>query len=295
MCSIDGFTGEQPFTIEQYGSLNADRGPDGTNHFTSPEISIAHSLLAIQSNPTNLQQPVVNERTGNVLAYNGELFDCPGFDTEKVMDIMDTGAHGELADHTNGMFAIAYYNRAERELILIRDHFGVKPLYYMELAGDLFFASTPKPLLATLNAKQFKIHENSYGTLIWENNDRFIFGKRTPLQHIKRLAPGEMRVWDLERHRWKLDMNILQTRKWSMQPNFSYNDDEFKEQAVNSITSVCTAPGIEKTISLSGGLDSTLIAGVCASQGIEVSATTTSFRKNATPHETVNELSLIHI
>ena len=49
MCSIDGFTGEQPFTIEQYGSLNADRGPDGTNHFTSPEISIAHSFSKCKS------------------------------------------------------------------------------------------------------------------------------------------------------------------------------------------------------------------------------------------------------
>ena len=90
MCSIDGYTGESPFTIEQYGSLNANRGPDGTNYYKSPQISIAHSLLAIQPNLNNLMQPVENELTGNVLAYNGEIFGHPEyFDTEQIMDIMD--------------------------------------------------------------------------------------------------------------------------------------------------------------------------------------------------------------
>lgn len=289
MCSIDGYTGEHSFTIEQFGSFNAERGPDGTNYYKSNIISMAHSLLAIQDNPTNIQQPVINERTGNVMAYNGELYGYDGFDTELMMNIMDEGHYGTLANHTNGMWAIAYYNRSEETLTLIRDHFGVKSLYYMQLGEDLFFASTPKPLLATLNSKNFQIHSNHYGENMWQNNDRFLFGKRTPIQHIRRLAPGEMRVWDLKAKRWRHDGSMFQKKHFTIEPNYMFDEEEFKELAVQSIADVCTAPGVEKTIALSGGLDSTLIAGVCAANDIKVSATTTSFRKNKKEHQSVND------
>lgn len=290
MCSIDGYTGETPFTIEQYGSLNANRGPDGTNYYKSPQISMAHSLLAIQPNESHITQPVVNELTGNVLAYNGEIFGMPNvFDTKYVMDLMDNGELGTLANRTNGMWAIAYYNRSEETLTLIRDHFGVKPLYYMELGDQLFFSSTPKPLLAALNYKNFQIHANNHGKFIWENNDRFMYGKRTPINHIKRLAPGEMRVWCLKNKRWKLDGSLFQNEHFTLAPNYSYDADEFKELAVKSIGEVCYAPGIKSTIALSGGLDSSLIAGVCASLDIPVTATSTSFKKNNADHVSVND------
>jgi asparagine synthase (glutamine-hydrolysing) len=289
MCSIDGFTGESPFTIEQFGSLNKDRGPDGTNYYKSPQISIAHSLLSIQDNPHNIQQPVVNEMTGNVMAYNGEIFDSPYFDTEYMMDLFDERNTDPLVDKVNGMWAVVYYDRAAQTLTMCRDHFGVKGLYYMELGDQLFFSSTPKPLLATLNYKNFEIYPNQYGTRLWENNDRFQYGKRTAIQHIKRLGPGEIRTWDLKAKSWILDGTLNQAHHMDMSPNFAYDLDEFREIAVSSIASVCHAPGINKTIALSGGLDSSLIAGICHANDIKVSATTTSFKKNKNKHVSIND------
>jgi asparagine synthase (glutamine-hydrolysing) len=288
MCSIDGYTGQHTFTIEQFGSLNSDRGPDGTSYYKSPELSIAHSLLAIQPNPSNLQQPVVSPTTGNVLAYNGEIFNSSGFDTQFLMDLLENDGPRALNSGINGMWAFVYYNRSKQTITMCRDHFGVKGLYYMEINNELLFASTPKPLYAALNDMKFKIHPNQHGYDIWSDNDRFQFGKRTPIQHIKRLAPGEIRVWDVKKHKW-IGQGSHFADGWKCDPNYAFDPEQLIEIATESIAAVCTAPGISKTISLSGGLDSSLIAGVCSATGIEVTATSTSFRKNTNAHESVNE------
>ena len=162
MCSIDGYTGQHDFTIEQFGSLNSDRGPDGTHYYKSPELSIAHSLLAIQPNPSNLQQPVVSPTTGNVLAYNGEIFNAPGFDTQYLMEMLELADYRALNNDVHGMWAFVFYDRSKQTITMARDHFGVKGLYYMEINNQLLFASTPKPLYAALNAMNFKIHANNY-------------------------------------------------------------------------------------------------------------------------------------
>ena len=288
MCSIDGYTGQHDFTIEQFGSLNSDRGPDGTHYYKSPELSIAHSLLAIQPNPSNLQQPVVSPTTGNVLAYNGEIFNAPGFDTQYLMEMLELADYRALNNDVHGMWAFVFYDRSKQTITMARDHFGVKGLYYMEINNQLLFASTPKPLYAALNAMNFKIHANNYGRDIWEDNDRFLYGKRTPIQHIKRLSPGEVRTWDVKRHRWTGQASHFDS-SWMCAPNYAFDPEELVEVATESIAEVCSAPGVSKTISLSGGLDSSLIAGVSSATGIEVTATSTSFRKNNNQHKSVND------
>lgn len=197
MCSIDGFTGTQPFTIEQFGAFNAERGPDGTNYYKTPDVSIAHSLLAISPNANMIQQPVVDHTTGNVLAYNGEIYGLePGtFDTQWLFDLLQKEGIGALKYNVNGMWAFVYYEPIAGTITLCRDHFGVKPLYYMDLDGELFFASTPKPLYATLNELYGSVTIDGTSKKKWEKNDRFLFGTSTPFKHIKKVAAGQIMVW----------------------------------------------------------------------------------------------------
>ena len=83
MCSIEGFTGPQPFTIEDYTKFNKDRGPDDTNYWSDQYVSFGHNLLAISTNKSKKTQPYVTDK-GNVLIYNGEIFGLEDdvFDTE---------------------------------------------------------------------------------------------------------------------------------------------------------------------------------------------------------------------
>ena len=129
MCSVDGFTGKHPFTIEQFAAFNQDRGPDGTRYWCDDNVSIAHSLLAIQDNPNSIQQPV--ERAGKVLSYNGEIYGLDGFDTDHLMNILCDGDWARLKYDTNGMWGFSLYDQEEQTITLCRDHCGVKNIYYI--------------------------------------------------------------------------------------------------------------------------------------------------------------------
>ena len=152
MCSIEGFTGPQPFTIEDYTKFNKDRGPDDTNYWSDQFVSFGHNLLAISTNKSKKTQPYVTDK-GNVLIYNGEIFGLGDdvFDTEWLANKIENEGIQSLKNDVNGMWAFVWYEPKNQRMWLVRDHFGVKPLYYLEQGTDLYFSSTPKPLYAVLN------------------------------------------------------------------------------------------------------------------------------------------------
>lgn len=290
MCDISGFTGSGTIPIEKFGAVNAERGPDGTNYYKSPQLNVAHSLLSIQNNKEQIQQPYVDPRTGNVLAYNGEIYGLGDqFDTKWLSDVLNAGDWETLKYKTNGMWAFAFYDRSKQILTLCRDHFGVKPLYYAVFSGQLYFASTPKPLIMASNTLGYGAYINRYRTKQFELNDRFPFGRGYPIQGISRVAPGE-RVEFCMRTNKILGRNNL-WGDFNVTPNYGWSIKELHDKVEKAIKEVCTAPGIKKTVSLSGGIDSSLIAGVAKKHDIEISATTLKFRKvKGTKSKPVNEL-----
>ena len=130
MCSIEGFTGPQPFTIEDYTKFNKDRGPDDTNHWDDGIVHLGHNLLAIAPQPKNKSQPYETDR-GNVLCYNGEIFglDQQVYDTEWLANRIEQKGVQSLKHNVNGMWAFSWYDIEKKKLYLVRDHFGVKPLF----------------------------------------------------------------------------------------------------------------------------------------------------------------------
>jgi asparagine synthase (glutamine-hydrolysing) len=267
MCSIDGFTGKNhPFSLKQYASFNSDRGPDGTNYWSDGQVHIAHSLLAISPNPTSLQQPIVDSK-GNVFAWNGEIYGLPDgtFDTEWISNAIADEGIQHLKYDVDGMWAFVHYNTQTQIVTLARDHFGVKPLYYMRLKGELFWASTPKPLYAVLNAYGIGTRLFKKGMDIFDENDRFLMAPTTPFEFIKVVGPGQILSFDMKKSAnmrpadsfWGTDV-----KKFNLFANHRWDKEEFQEIMKTSIREVCTAKGVRKCLSLSGGLDSTLIAGV---------------------------------
>lgn len=86
MCSVEGFTGNHDFTIEEYSKFNECRGPDGTTYYKDMYINLGHSLLAISPNKTPVRQPW-KMSNGNYLVWNGEVFGLEDdqFDTAMVI------------------------------------------------------------------------------------------------------------------------------------------------------------------------------------------------------------------
>lgn len=265
MCSIDGYTGKQDlFTLKDYASFNQDRGPDGTSYFSDNKINIAHSLLKIQGQYTDDQKIVQPYVYGDhVLSYNGEIYGLDTFDTEWLMNAIINEDWSTLKYNTNGMWAFAYYNAQKSRITLARDHFGVKPLYYMVYNGQLYWSSTQKPLIAVL-LKNNELSTNIDYDRRNNNNDGFWVSPYTTWNYISRVAPGEILHWEIndDGRVFPLARDTFWGSGWNLDVNYNYDPEEFEELTVKAIKEVSYGPGIKKCLSLSGGLDSSLIASV---------------------------------
>lgn len=140
----------------------AHRGPDGDAVWAEGPVSLAHRRLAIIDLSDGGKQPRFSRNGRYVVTYNGELYNF----RELRGELESLGHHFESRSDTevllaafvqwgvnsfvrfNGMFALAVYDRESRVLTLARDRFGVKPLYFAQVAGSFLFGSEIKALLA---------------------------------------------------------------------------------------------------------------------------------------------------
>ena len=172
MCGIAGFCQlDADFTRERarWGGVLTDmreaiahRGRDQTGEYLDPCAGLAHTRLSIRDLTGGAQPMLRRTAEGQTCAivYNGEIYNTDelvpplekmGFcfettsDTEVILNAYL--AYGlDFADKLNGIFALAIWDAGARRLILCRDRFGVKPLFYTEQGGGLIFASEPKAL-----------------------------------------------------------------------------------------------------------------------------------------------------
>ena len=141
----------------------AHRGPDANGLWVSDaEVMLGHRRLSIIDTQEQSNQPFIHEATGDVLVFNGEVYNYRELreelkgtfsfrtesDTEVVLAALQ--AWGAEALHRfNGMFAFAFWSREKRELLLARDRMGIKPLYFSETSHGLVFSSEVRSLLAS--------------------------------------------------------------------------------------------------------------------------------------------------
>jgi asparagine synthase (glutamine-hydrolysing) len=181
-------------------------------------IALGHRRLSIVD-VAHGAQPMTTDDGRSTIVYNGEVFNHPALmaqltaegvpyrttcDTETVLHLYER--HGrDFVRHCRGMFAIAIWDRRERTLVLARDRFGVKPLYYVHDAdGTLWFASEIKALLAagavrpSLNAGAFPDFLANHAP----SGDETLFAgvRRLPAGHVLTWTDGAIeiaRYWDL--------------------------------------------------------------------------------------------------
>jgi asparagine synthase (glutamine-hydrolysing) len=167
MCGIAGFWGPpDPALLATMTARIAHRGPDGEGFFEHPAASLGHRRLAI-IDPEGGHQPAGTDDGRLQLTYNGEVYNFRelreelraaghGFhtecDTEVVLHAYDEWGTDCFA-RFNGMWALAILDLRDDtspRLVLARDHYGIKPLYWARAAsGRIVFASEAKSVLAT--------------------------------------------------------------------------------------------------------------------------------------------------
>lgn len=164
MCGIAGFLGHYNSTLlEEMNHLQAHRGPDdgGTWHDKDHGVGLAHRRLSIIDLSSAGHQPMWDANRQAVITFNGEIYNYhelradlkkDGFqfnsftDTEVVLNLYlryGTDCLGFL----NGIFAFSLWDARARRLLLARDGFGIKPLYYAQTKDGFVFASEIKSLM----------------------------------------------------------------------------------------------------------------------------------------------------
>jgi asparagine synthase (glutamine-hydrolysing) len=139
------------------------RGPDASGEWRSSDrhVWFGHARLAILDLSPAGAQPMQHESTGNVIAFNGEIYNHLALrrelsaseqnqwqgtsDTETLLTAYHTWGK-DMLPRLKGMFAFALYDTRQRQLLLARDRFGIKPLYYIARNGSFFAASEIRAL-----------------------------------------------------------------------------------------------------------------------------------------------------
>jgi asparagine synthase (glutamine-hydrolysing) len=175
MCGITGWANLDSFTRQPEGAKDLlhsmcermfHRGPDSEGLFVSTGVALGMRRLAIIDLVTG-EQPVFNEDRSIAVILNGEIYNYrelrsdlekrghsfrSASDTEVLPHLYEEYGD-EMVMHLNGMFAFALWDEKRRRLLIARDRFGEKPLYWGVFDNTLLFASEPKVLLAHPSVK----------------------------------------------------------------------------------------------------------------------------------------------
>lgn len=166
MCGITGILGagaEDPGLLRRMMDRLAHRGPDDQSRHQSGQVALGHTRLAIIDRASG-REPFFDEEGRRVIIYNGEIYNHERL-REELTDQghrFTTKSDGEaplhlLAAHRDprealrrldGMFAFAHYDEDTERLVLARDPYGIKPLFYTQTDDAFVFASEMKALLA---------------------------------------------------------------------------------------------------------------------------------------------------
>ncbi|MDH3223060.1 MAG: asparagine synthetase B, partial [Gemmatimonadota bacterium] len=183
----------------------AHRGPDDAGLLVRPHVGLGHRRLSIVDVSSG-RQPMVTQDGRFALVYNGEIYNhlklrkrlesrgarfetrC---DTEAVLHLCAQTWADDIA-HLNGMFAFAAWDEGEQALLLARDRFGIKPLYYVHKEdGTLFFASEIKAFVAA-GVIQPSLNHSSLSDFLANHTTT---GEETLFEGVRRLPAGHVLHW----------------------------------------------------------------------------------------------------
>jgi asparagine synthase (glutamine-hydrolysing) len=202
MCGIAGlmtFDGKPPrkAVLDAFATALTHRGPDGEGRHVSANIGMVQRRLAIIDLETG-DQPLYDD-AGNALIANGEVYNYRELRTELGESNFSTLSDCEpplnlyrrdglnFAKSLRGMYSIAIHDPAQEQLILARDPFGIKPLYFAETSHGFAFASEPQAICAA-GLMEAEINDERLDELL---QLQFTCGDSTIFKGIERVKPGE--------------------------------------------------------------------------------------------------------
>ncbi|MBI3711280.1 MAG: asparagine synthase (glutamine-hydrolyzing) [Proteobacteria bacterium] len=273
MCGIAGVVtpsrdGPSPEVLAALGRALAHRGPDGRREYRGGNVGFVHARLAIIDLATG-DQPLF-EPGGAVLIGNGEIYnyvelrrDLAGIalatasDCEPALHLYRR--HGlDFVDHLRGMYALALHDPRAGRVVLARDPFGIKPLYYVASDAGVAFASEPQALIAAgLIAP--RIDPGPRGEFL---ELQFSTRRDTIFEGIQRVLPGETIViadGKIVERRRRAALPLDGPAEWSESQALALVED-----ALTDSVRIHQRSDVPFGMFLSGGIDSSVLLALMA-------------------------------
>lgn len=275
--------------IRRMRDLMTHRGPDGAGLWRAADhtVVLAHRRLAVVDPTEAGAQPWLSADGKHSLVYNGELYNDAALrselasagvrfrtscDTETVLAALATWGPSAL-ERMRGMFALGWYDIANRRLLIARDPMGVKPLYFWITQGDdplVIFASEIPPILAHPDVP---VRPDLLGISAYLTTIRTVLGNQTMFQGVRTLRPGEMLTFDLSGP----DVGLELRQYWRGAASGSFAGsmgdaiDNVGTRVRESVT-VHMRADVPTCALLSGGLDSSAIVASIADHARDLEA-----------------------
>ncbi|MDQ4039002.1 MAG: asparagine synthase (glutamine-hydrolyzing) [Actinomycetota bacterium] len=288
MCGIAGtFLWPQggPLT-DRLVDLIAHRGPDGTGHYVHAagqgDVHLGHRRLSIIDLSPTGAQPMVHD--GLALVYNGELYNYLELRAElessgvRFRGSSDTEVLLEAWRHwgiqslprLRGMFAFAVFDERTGELVLARDQFGIKPLFFVQRGDGLVFSSELKALATALGPALSVDDAALVASLLYY----WVPDSRCAFREAEKLPPG---TW----LRCRPDGRVDQGRFWSIR-DIAQEAAGLPAPDLDAVVADSTRRHLLADVPvatfLSGGLDSSYLTALAARHQSGISAYTIGFR-----------------
>ena len=275
MCGICGFTGEvidRNETIHKMTEVITHRGPDSDGFFLDDRISMGFRRLSIIDLEAG-SQPIYNEDKSLVLTFNGEIYNYRDLRKELIEaghkfyteTDSETLIHGfeewgtDLLNKLRGMFGFAIYNKKDGSVFIARDFFGIKPMHYTLIDGDLVYGSEIKSILCHPKFVK-KFNTRALDTYL---SFQYAVPPETFFEGVYCLLPGH--------YMWYRDGKVETTRYF--EARFNPDESLTEEQAVDEIEKVFEnsvnahkIADVEVGCFLSSGVDSSYVSTYFADQ-----------------------------
>ncbi len=287
MCGIAGIMRAapqspiEPQTLANMAAIQYHRGPDGfgVNSFPDHGVGFSHARLSIiDLDEDRGKQPFVSSDGRLMLAHNGEFYDYQRIrarltaqeaifttksDSEIILHLFPRVGIEKTIENLRGEFAFSLYDRDTQSLYLVRDRFGIKPLYWTQAGDSLVFGSELKVLFAHPDVRPEFTSEGLFHQLM-----QTMVPGTTAFKNIHQVKPGH--IVRIQRKDDRLD--ITESKYWDLDfPREVERPQMTEEEAIER-----TREGLLDAVALrleadvpvgsylSGGIDSCAIIGLAS-------------------------------
>jgi asparagine synthase (glutamine-hydrolysing) len=275
---------------EEFLELINHRGPDSKNHVkismgdinskNESEVWLGHVRLSIIDLSDSGNQPMSSNDGRYWIVYNGEIYNYLELKNELTLKGVNFRTNSDTEVLLNawiyygencltmlkGMFAFVIVDTFKKDATLVRDFFGIKPLYYSDTEDFIVISSEVKPIIEYLRNQNIPVMLNASVLYEYIRFGATHLNDETMYLNIKSMSPSSLKKFDFTNEIFDSEIKYWDLQKTSRIINFKDATNEFRERFLDNIK-LHLRSDVPLAAALSGGLDSSAI--VCAAKYLE--------------------------